>query len=470
MTASWQRLVLLDFPFLMWLRASYAYRCFGLLQSWRVGSWLLQWADALGAFFICVVLGLAPFASTSLIGYLLLTAAAYWVLISISDPPTDTLTSIHILVFLYAGISAIAVALSPVKAAALSGLIKLCLYLLFFALSARVLRSPKVLSTVISAYLLLSLLVSGYGIRQEFFGVEQLATWNDPLSELANDTRVYSYLGNPNLLAGYLLPAIAFSAVAMIIWRTWIQKTLASVMLVVNTACLFFTDSRGGWLGALAAIVVGGLLLYVWYRDRLGSFWRKWLIPLCLGFGVGLILVAVVAVDSIRLRVMSIFSGREDSSNNFRINVWLAVLRMIGDHPLIGIGPGNEAFNLIYPRYMESRFSALSSYSIFLETLVETGWIGFSIFCWLIINTFGQGFRTIQRCQRLNKLEGLWLVGAIAAMAGMLMQGLFDTVWYRPQINTLWWLMVGIIASQYPRFSTPISSTQPEQSTAEDSL
>jgi putative inorganic carbon (hco3(-)) transporter len=28
-------------------------------------------------------------------------------------------------------------------------------------------------------------------------------------------------------------------------------------------------------------------------------------------------------------------------------------------------------------------------------------------------------------------------------------QGCFDTVWYRPDINILWWLSLGIIASFY---------------------
>ncbi|NEQ68234.1 MAG: putative bicarbonate transporter, IctB family, partial [Symploca sp. SIO2D2] len=37
----------------------------------------------------------------------------------------------------------------------------------------------------------------------------------------------------------------------------------------------------------------------------------------------------------------------------------------------------------------------------------------------------------------------------IAAASGMLAHGLVDTVWYRPQVITLWWLMVGIIASFY---------------------
>jgi len=44
-------------------------------------------------------------------------------------------------------------------------------------------------------------------------------------------------------------------------------------------------------------------------------------------------------------------AGRADSSNNFRINVWAAVVEMIRDRPILGIGPGNTAFNKIYPLY-----------------------------------------------------------------------------------------------------------------------
>jgi putative inorganic carbon (HCO3(-)) transporter len=33
-------------------------------------------------------------------------------------------------------------------------------------------------------------------------------------------------------------------------------------------------------------------------------------------------------------------------------------------------------------------------------------------------------------------------------MAGILAHGFFDTVWYRPQVSTLWWLVLGLIASR----------------------
>jgi len=41
------------------------------------------------------------------------------------------------------------------------------------------------------------------------------------------------------------------------------------------------------------------------------------------------------------------------------------------------------------------------------------------------------------------------LIGAIATLVGMMAHGFVDTVWYRPEVNMLWWLMVAIIASFY---------------------
>ena len=146
---------------------------------------------------------------------------------------------------------------------------------------------------------------------------------------------------------------------------------------------------------------------------------------------------------------MSIFIGRADSSNNFRINVWTSVVNIIKDYPFLGIGPGNDAFSKIYPLYMSPKYSALSAYSIFLETAVETGLIGLSIFVWLIFTILNQGIQKIRRFKNNNNSYGIWLIGAIAAIVSLLIQGLFDTVWYRPQVNTLWWFLVALIASQY---------------------
>lgn len=472
MNSIWQRVTLSELPVEQWRVHSYIYRLVGSLRAWRSGSWLMKSVEPLGAVLMTLVFGLAPFSSgdNATLGIFFLGAAAvYWVLVTLSDD-TKSATPIHLLVLLYWWISVIATALSPVKKEAALGLSKLTLFLLFFALMARILRSPKVRSWTITFYLHISVIISAEGIRQWFFKVPPLATWSDPESTQGNATRAYSFLGNPNLLAAYLLPAIALSIAALFVWRFWLPKALAFTILVTNIACLIFTDSRGGFIGLAILICTFLVLLYLWWDKyvtgatttdegwtippsseffpSLPSWVRTWFLPLSLGTFALVVILGLVVVEPFRDRVFSIFANRANSSNNFRINVWAGVLEMIRDRPILGIGPGNSAFNRIYPIYQISpQYHALGAYSVPLEILVETGLIGFSCFLWLLAVTFNRGWQQFTRLRAREDREGLWLIAAIAGMLALLGHGLVDTVWYRPAANTVWWLMVAIIVS-----------------------
>lgn len=454
MNSVWQQLTLSNLSLQQWRGASYLHRSFvGLLGSWRAGSQLLRWSEALAAMLVSLVFALAPFVSNDLIGVLLFAGACFWIILTVSDDVglsrnAPKITPIHLLVLLYWGIATAATALSPVKMAAMTGWMKLTLYLLMFALASRVLRSPRMRSWIVTLYLHVALIVSVYGLQQWFFGAAALATWVDPESNMSKTTRVYSFLGNPNLLAGYLLPAVVLSLVAVFAWRRWMPKLLALTMFFVNTACLIVTFSRGGWIGLVVAIFALLVLLVYQLSAHLPRFWRTWSIPLLVG-SLGLVLaVAFLFVEPVRDRALSIFAGRGDSSNNFRINVWAAVIEMIKDRPFLGIGPGNTAFNKIYPLYQRPRYNALSAYSFLLEVAVETGFIGLACFAWLLIVTLNTGLQYLIR-YREGSRESLWLMGAIASLLGILAHNTFDTVLYRPEINTLWWLMVAIISSYY---------------------
>ncbi|MGB7377284.1 MAG: IctB family putative bicarbonate transporter [Rivularia sp. (in: cyanobacteria)] len=450
----WQQLTLSSVPLKQYITSSYLHRLLvGFLSSWRQTSILLRWGDAIAVALLSLVYILAPFVSNGLIGLLLVACVGFWLLLTISDEPANSnatgITPIHLLIFLYWGIATIATALSPVKKAAFAGWTKLTLYLLLFALCARLLKSSRIRSWLIAVYLHISLIVSVNGLRQWFFGAKALATWVDPESSLSKTTRIYSYLGNPNLLAGYILPAVILSFIAIFAWRSGFTKALALTMFIVNSACLVLTFSRGGWIGLVASFLVLLVLLLYWWSIDMPPFWRTWSLPILL-ISLGIVSVlAVLFVPPVRERVLSIFAGRGDSSNNFRINVWMAAIEMIKDRPVIGIGPGNSAFNKIYPLYQRPNFTALSAYSVFLEIAVETGLIGFVCFIWLLIVTFNSGLLQLRRLRQQRNVQGLWLIAGIVALVGMLGHGVVDTVWYRPQVNTLWWLMVGLVASYW---------------------
>jgi putative inorganic carbon (hco3(-)) transporter len=469
----WQRLTLSDLSLDRWVDSSYFYRWVGCLQSWRQQSLLIQWGDEIGAILTASVFVLSPFAtsllSTDLIGLLMVGVAAFWLLLTLCDQRSGGITPIHATILLFWVISAISTGLSPVRTDAMGGLGKLSLYLSLFLMLARLCRSPRILNWLLAIYLNIALCVSVYGVNQSIYGARQLATWVDAESTLAKTTRVYSYLNNPNLLGGYLLPAIAFSIAACFMWRSWLTKILAIVMVVVNTYCLQATYARGAWIGASVMVLVAVGLAYYWLRPSLPKFWKSWGLSIAIISVVAIGGIVIFLVPSLHDRVLSIFSDRKDSSNNFRINVWEAVRRMIEERPIFGFGPGDRVFKKVYPIYqVNSRFSALSSYSIFLDTIVQVGFVGFTCFLWSILVTFNYGVRGLAKLRQAGDRQAVWLMAAIVSMVGLLCQGAFDTVWDRPAIQPLWWLCVGIVASFYSRVATSDAPQNYEVSTATD--
>ncbi|MGB3312207.1 MAG: IctB family putative bicarbonate transporter [Nodosilinea sp.] len=453
LTSVWQQLTLSTLALEQWREASVLHQLLTPLRRWRQGSWLLRWGDWIGLAIVVVLFALAPYVSTTLIGVLLLAAAALWALLTLTDEAGAGLSPVHLGVAVYWGIMVLATALSPVRGAALTGLIKLSLNILLFLLVARVARRPRARGLLILAYILTTLPVAVYGLRQYFFGATALATWVDANSAVADVTRVYSFLGNPNLLAGYLIPGIMMSMVAVFAWPRWVPKGLALLAALINTLCLILTLSRGGWIGFLLAGFVLMILVVQYWSIWFSPFWKRWALPVLMGGAAAVVVLGVISVDSLRARVLSIFVGRADSSNNFRMNVWAGVIDMIRARPILGIGPGNDAFNSVYPLFQRPRYTALSAYSVFLEVLVEGGLVGLLAFLWLLLLIFNQGWVQLQRLRESQDAQGYWLIGAIASITGILGQGIADTVMYRPQISTLWWMSIAIVASYYPALS-----------------
>ena len=412
------------------------------LQAWREGSHLAS-TKFLGCLLV-LMLGTLPFLENAQTGVIGAAAAIAWLMLWLSDRPEDSAklwTPIHTPLLVYWLIAVLATIISPVKIAAIDGLIKLTIYFLAFVSIHRVMGNGW-RSLLVGAYLVSALVASAYGVQQWYLGAPELATWTDPTSESAGITRVYSFLGNPNLFAGYLMPALPLGAIAALRWQSLGMRILGAITAIMGAFCLVQTQSRGGLLGLAATVLVLAVLLVYWWGKRLPT----WTLPAAFGGMAGAIAVGTFVIPALRTRVFSIF-GTADSSNAFRVNVWRAVINMIKARPLLGIGTGNKAFNIVYPLYQQSGYSALGTYSVPLEITVETGIIGFICYAWLIVTVIYQGWIALNHLRRDRNMDGLWVIAAIAAIAGMMVHGLFDTVWYRPQVQLLWWLAIALVSS-----------------------
>ncbi len=427
------------------------------LQSWREGSFLVS-SKFLGCLLV-ILLATLPFVENAQTGVIGAAVAIAWLMLWLSDrhdTPDQTVpiwTPIHLPLITYWAIALVATLLSPVRVAAADGMVKLTIYMLAFVSLSRLMRLGW-RSILIGAYLITALVASAYGVQQWYLGAPELATWTDPTSETAGVTRVYSFLGNPNLFAGYLMPALPLGAIAAIHWRNWGVKALGIITAILGAFCITQSQSRGGLMGIAAESFTLVLLLVYWWGKRLPS----WTFPSVFAGTAGAIALGTILVPTLRKRVGSIF-GTEDSSNAFRVNVWMSVLNMIKAKPILGIGPGNKAFNQVYPLYQRSGYSALGTYSVPLELTVETGIIGVICYGWMIFTIFRQAWIALNRLRSDRDSSGLWIIAAIATLVGMMVHGLVDTVWYRPQVQLLWWLAIAIISSFY---IAPIEATVEE--------
>ncbi|MEC7248515.1 MAG: IctB family putative bicarbonate transporter [Cyanobacteriota bacterium] len=417
--------------------------------------WLLRWQGLLGGssaqqhrlstlagLVLILLLGFLPVLTRAGLGLIVLACGALWVLWSLTRAP-GRIGPISGWVLLFLAVAVLATGVSPVPVAAAKGLVKLISYLGVYALMRQLLaEAPQWWDRLVAALLGGSLLSSVLALRQLYGPTEELARWADPNSVAEGTIRIYGPLGNPNLLAGYLVPILPIAMVAMLRWRGWGSKLYAAAALVLGTASTLFSYSRGGWLGMLAALGVLMLLLVLRQIRHWPLLWRR-LLPLALLLLGGVaIAFAATQVEPIRTRVASLLAGRGDSSNNFRINVWLAAIDMIQDRPWLGIGPGNAAFNSIYPLYQQPKFNALSAYSLPLEILVETGIPGLLACVGLAIASLRRGVRALSTDSDL----ALPCLGCLAAIAGLMMQGAADTIFFRPEVQISGWFCLATLS------------------------
>ena len=161
-----------------------------------------------------------------------------------------------------------------------------------------------------------------------------------------------------------------------------------------------------------------------------------------MGTCTAFVIFIIISTASLRARIFSIFAMRSDSSNSFRFNVYNSCVHMFKDNWLLGIGCGNQNFREIYGLYMKTGFDALSAYNIYLETAVESGVFALiSFICFLISNIA----KAIKYLLSTKTIETVFVFASLLSIIGMLTHGIVDTVFFRPQIQFNFWIMIAII-------------------------
>lgn len=285
------------------------------------------------------------------------------------------------------------------------------------------------------------------GFLQSFLHLDAISTWQDTSRLNPEDvlSRVYGTLKplNPNLFGGYLVsgfPVVLGSVFYFASKKHWKLTGLSAVLTVLGVYTIFQTGCRGAYL---ALMLIFGCAFLIAAK----FFWKtyKKLFITFIGSVMALFFSAIIFVSALRHRFCSIFAMRNDSSNSFRFNVYHSAIQMFKDNWLLGIGVGNKNFREIYGLYMKTGFDALSAYNIYLETAVESGIFALIAFLGFLFVLSKDAVKFILKSVDTEQI--IFVSISIISIWAVLFHGLVDTIYFRPQLQFLFWSFVAILST-----------------------
>ncbi len=412
-------------------------------------SLFLQNIDFFILLTIILVFVISTFLESDYIGFLALITIFLTVIKLLTNPNQKlSLNTFEVFLIAYFMVVVVSLAGSTLFALSLKGFLKTFIYIGFYFSIAHYLKNnTKKIPLIVLVIALCVGFESFVAILQNFARVEEISTWQD-VSKLNPEqvmTRVYGTLKpfNPNLLGGYFVCGIP-AAIAMTL-HSFLNYDLKKAFLalyisVFSVIALFLTGCRGAYL-AVFVILVLVFLLFAKF------FWNEFKqIYLSMVAGIfALFTLAICCVSSLRARLLSIFAMRNDSSNSFRFNVYQSSLEMFKDNWLLGIGVGNKNFREIYGLYMKTGFDALSAYNVFLELAVESGIFALIAFLGFLILCIKDAISIIFKSNNTDKI--IFTSMAVISIIAVMCHGFVDTIFFRPQIQFVFWTMVAIISA-----------------------
>ncbi len=299
------------------------------------------------------------------------------------------------------------------------------------------------------------LLVSGFVI---FFGFRELWIWYRGWLEISSPGeivppatyRVRAFIGHPNFTAAYLNLLIPLALSRLVGAKRVQSRIVLGGWAAAALFLVFFTSSRGGWLGTFAAVGTFSFLAGLANPGILQSFWGKLKDNkgAALVAGAGLVGIGYLVVRALAWQV-SHPSHPSDLGNitASRDYIWGVAWRMFRDNPWVGKGPFTYATEYIREISVPPGILLAHAHNFYLNVLAEHGLVGFLSLSGLIMGVLYLCWQAWRRHQFLSRVE---LAGLYGSLAGLGVHSLVETPQTLPVLLVLPTLLTGMIAAGVP--------------------
>lgn len=289
--------------------------------------------------------------------------------------------------------------------------------LLFYLLLVTTIDDRQRIWRCVDVFVLLGGMVSAFALYHYFFVGEVEAT--------GGVSRMLAVYHSPNALALFL-GRVAPIAVVLALWSSpGMRRLFYAVAGLALLAALFFTYSRGAWMGVGAALLFAAAL-----RGR-----RPFLALAAVAVVVALALLPFLGVG----RLVS------EATMQQRLYLWQSAVQMIRDHPLLGVGLDNFLYQ--YPKYMNPEAWAEPDIShphnVLLDFWTRLGILGVAALLWLQVGFWRDALRLHWGLQE-PQLRLLTLA-LMASMLDFLVHGLLDNSLFLIDLAFVFWLTLGLL-------------------------
>ncbi len=368
-------------------------------------------------------------------------AARRWIIDERGKPPTMRLNALDIGVLALVIVAGLSATQAQFKVEAFR---ELRVVIVEPALVYLILRTSRLdhdaIWPIADAFVLGGLAIAGIGLINYAQGNTFSAELGFP--------RIRSIFGSPNNDALYLERIFAVLLAVSVIAprgettgsaRRPVRRVFYTLALAPVTLALLLSASRGALALGVPAMVVVTLLMA-------GGRWRWAGYALLAAMGIGLAVLFSGAAQP--LLAGTRFENMLDLTQGtgfFRINLWQSALRMIEDHPLLGVGPDNflyayRGFYILPAAWQEPNLS--HPHNIALDFASRLGLPGLAAGALML----GGGIRQAVRSARQAPVPELrpLAAGALGLMAAMLAHGLVDHSFFLVDLAFAFMLVAGL--------------------------
>ena len=311
-------------------------------------------------------------------------------------------------------------------------------FILFAVVLGNAVSNRRQLDTLIFLMVLAGTAVAAYGILQYIFRWGyQSAAWVDSDMFSGIEFRVPSTLENPNMLGQYFLLAIPLGGAKLLSSREWGARIFYLCCCGIMALCMILTFSRGAWL----ALLFAGLVFVLFLNPRL-----------ILLTPFALIALYFVLPETVITRFTSI-GDLSDDSTSYRLYIWLGTLAMLKDYWLCGIGPGEDAFNMVYPAYSYNAITAPHSHNLFLQIVCDVGITALVVFILLLFVYFRMLCSALSR--EKDWTSRMLQIAFTSGACGFMVQAMTDYSFYNYRVMFLFFVFLALGGLAARRSSLP---------------